>query len=381
MKNAIVACFMAMIIAHFALSQDIEQESEFVRLMNERSRLLESLEADPAPDIETSMRARLKEIEDKIGEMGIEVPSPPAPLMSEADRTDLPLPRPASPSIEGKRYRFDFGVSPSYADNYFQAVAGSPRQAAWLTNVSGLFQFALARSGHNQLSAGVDIQRNIVEGIDNADWNSYGARLSYTTPANQLTLQGAYGPRRLTFLAPEDYPGLATTLALGSDYSRRLTRRARARVFYRRNDVRYPEFDDRNLISHMAAGDARYQFHKLFIPGIGYEWTGARARSENYSYTEMTPVLLLGARFGRTATLNLRYRYRQRTYAIDDARASNFGRKDRRHDAYMYLNIALGKHLGLTMYGSYLQNLSTRAGRGFKAINGGATLRCMLPGK
>jgi hypothetical protein len=227
--------------------------------------------------------------------------------------------------------------------------------------------------------AGADIQRNHVEGIQHADWNSYGARLAYSTRRNQLMFQGLYIPRRLTFTARDGEAGFATTSGLGADFYRRLGK-ARMRLFYRWNEVLYPEFENRNAFSHVAAGDIQYQFHSFLGPGVGFEWTDTRASLENYSYSEKTPVVLLGARFGRVGALNLRYRYRERIYPIQDRLASNFGRKDRRHDAYMYLSMNLGDHLGLIVQGSYLQNISARASRGFKALSGGITLRYIYPG-
>jgi hypothetical protein len=387
MRDTIAVCFTVLMLAGYAFcgdpfrSEDASRQSEFVRLMLERSQIMASLEENPSPEIATKLRTQLKKIQRRLRDMGIDIPAPPAPLMGEVDRTDLPIPRPEPPSLDGGRYRFDLIVSPSFSDNYFQAVDGTAKRSAWVTHVSSSLQFALARKGNQQLSLGLDLQRNNVEGIQDANWNSYGARLSYSTRNNQLTFQGIVSPRRLTFITRDGDSGRGTTLGIGSDYSQKLAGRARMRLFYRWNEVHYPEYENRDVRSHVAAADVQYHFHNLFAPGIGFEWTEARANLENYSYVEKTPIVLLSSRFGRAVTLNLRYRHRNRLYPVENSQASNYRRRDRRHDGYMYLSINLGGHLGLIVYGSYLQNISARADRGFKSLSGGVTLKCLFPGR
>ena len=168
-------------------------------------------------------------------------------------------------------------------------------------------------------------------------------------------------------------------MAFGTDYTARLSRNMRIRAFYRFNDIRYPEFSSRNVKVHFGAGDVQYRFHDLFMPGIGFEYSKTMAQTDNYTYREMTPVLLLGSRLGRAASVNLRYRYKMRNYTIDDSQYSNFSRRDWRHDAYMYIGIGIGMHFYLIAFGSYTENSSSRAYRSFSAMSGGATLQFQLP--
>ncbi len=381
MIKALTVCFTLLMLATFAASAETTQQKELFRLLDERSRIVQKLMQQQSPEEAESLQKRLKKIDDKLGHMGIDMPIPPEPSLSQVDRAELGV-TPSPPlSLEGKRYRFDISTSPSFNNNYFQSVEGSPQQSIWLNKVSSGFQLALVRNHKNQLTVGVDLHRNFVRGIDNADWSVFEANLNYATPIHQLAFRGFYIPQRLTFTTQASGSGLARTSGLGVDYIVRFTPGIRARLFYRLNDVRYRGFDDRDLKAHRVAGDIQFRLHNLFIPGVGYEWTNAMAQSENYTYREITPVLLLGARLGRVATLSLRYRYKLRNYPIGNTTVGNFGRKDRRHDAYIYISIRLGRQFDLTVFHNYLQNISTRAYRGFTTLSGGATLQFRFPGQ
>ena len=77
--------------------------------------------------------------------------------------------------------------------------------------------------------------------------------------------------------------------------------------------------------------------------------------------------------------MNLRYRYKLREYSINDSQFSNFGRKDYRHDAYMYAGTGIGRNLYLTLFGNYTQSRSSREGRSFSTMSVGATLQFQYP--
>jgi len=379
MRYAIALLLSFMLLADLALSKETALDREFARLILERSELQVKLAQDPSPEAAKRFYARLKEIDRKMSDMGIDMPPPPEPPLSQVDRTEPPILRRRSSVQDEARYQLIVGISPSYNNNYFQAVAGAPQQEVWLTNVSTSVQFTLAQNRRQQLTAGADIQRNLVRGIKDADWSVFGANVGYAIGDHQVVLHGFYSPKKLSFVTDGEDEGLARTTGLGADYNWRLTRNARIRLFYRLNDVRYPGFEGRNVRAHFGAWDAQYRFHSLFIPGIGFEWTKAKAESENYVYREITPVFTLGARLGRIASLNVRYRRKLRDYTIDDPKASNAGRRDVRHDGYVYASIGLGKQVDLILFGNYLQSVSSRSGRSFTALQSGATLRYRLP--
>lgn len=379
MIKTIVAFLLIIILANFLLADDQDRQREFVRLIMERSQLQMELAQQPPEESAESLRKRIREINKRVADMGIGMPDSPEPPLSELDRTDLSIPRLPTPIFSDKRYKFNLNTSHAYNSNYFQAVADTPQQAVWLTNVSTSFDFTVVQEYKHQFTAGVDLQRNFVRGIQNADWSAFGANLSYAYNTHRFTFHGLYTPRKLNFITFDSIPGFSRTMAFGADYTALLNRNMRIRAFYRFNNIRYPEFSSRNVKVHFGAGDAQYRFHDLFMPGIGFEYSNAMAQTDNYNYWEMTPVLLLGSRLGRVVSINLRYRYKMRNYTIDDRQYSNFGRRDWRHDAYVYLGIGIGRHFYLIAFGRYMENFSSRAYRSFSSMSGGATMQIQFP--
>jgi len=379
MKNAIILLLSILFFANLAVSDDKERQRKFAQLMLERSRLQQELTQQASTSSIASIQERIKEIDDEIDDMGIGMPNSPEPPLSEMDRTDLQMARPPALMLDYRTCSLSINITPSYNNNYFQAVAGTPRQPVLLTDVSTSFSFPLAQDYKQHLWASVSAQRTFVRGIENGDWNVYGVRLNYEYKNHQLTFHGFLSPRKLTFVSNDGRAGLAQTKGFGADYRTRPNRNTRLRLFYRWNDVRYPGFEDRDSEIHFASGDIQYRFHDLFMPGIGFEYANNLAISDNYRYREMTPVFLLSSRLGRVASVNLRYRFKQREYSIEDSLLSNFGRKDRRHDVYMYTGIGLGRSLYLTLFGGYTQSISSRQNRSFNAFSAGATLQFQFP--
>ncbi len=374
-----MALFLVIILTNLAMSDERDRQREFARLFIERSQLQEKLAQKPPQQTVVALQGRIKEINRKIRSMGINLPESPEPPLSEFDRTDLSIPRMPVLLFSDKRYNVDLHMSHAFNNNYFQAVAGAPRQSVWLTNFSTSLNVTISQSYDQQFTAGVNLQRNFLQGIENADWSVFGANLRYAYKTHQFTFHGLFLPQKLNFVTQDAASGISRTSGFGADYANRPNPNMRLRAFYRLNDIRYPEFSNRNVKIHFASGDIQYRLHNLFMPGIGFEYSNTMAKTDNYVYREMTPVLLLGARFGRIASVNLRYRYKMRDYTISDSQSGNFGRRDFRHDAYMYAGIGLGRYLYLIAFGSYMKNSSSRAYRSFSAMSGGATLQFQFP--
>lgn len=412
MKRARTVWMTTLLLVLFAVTATAAQQSEPERLLKERAFVVEKLSQPQSELVRASLLSRLKGMDKRLRELGLEPPATPEgsarladgntasqsapqpeqgpeePLPAEANSapssgdlygTQRPggLPEPPVPGTS--RNQFRFSVSPWFRSNYFQTGADSPRESVVGTELSADFRVPLVRSEDRSLTAGVGVSRNLVRGVDDADWSRFEAALLYAVRAHAFGARAYYIPRRLTFDPTGGEPGFGRTFGAGAEYDVRLSRRTRTRLLYRLAQVRYEDFAQLDLTAHRVGGEIRHRFHDLLIPGAGLEWTHAGARSANSTYKEIAPIVMYGARVGRRVNTNLRYRYRLRDYPVADPTASNFDRRDRRHDISMYASVWLSPQWELVFFGGYLRNLSSRASRTFTDGSGGLTLRFRFP--
>jgi hypothetical protein len=294
-------------------------------------------------------------------------------------------PVPATAGRRDSRYRVEVGVLPRYISNYFQtqddfnsATTATPREAAYVTTLSGSFEYDFLQERERTLTGGVRVRRNLFADLDGADSTDIDVTLDYNLQQNQLRL-GYFGtPRRLASVT-DGGNVYGETNGLRAEYLRRFSRRLRARGGYEFTRETFSRFDERDLSRHQISGDVRYQLSPYFTPGVGFEYVRANAESENFSYKRPALVLLATSRIGDVAYSSLRYRYSDRDYTTDLATGSNFGREDRRHDLSFYSTVQLRRGFSLFGFANHTNNNSNRPNRGFRSYEAGLGLFLRFP--
>jgi hypothetical protein len=279
---------------------------------------------------------------------------------------------------EPGRFRFEFGVLPRYNSNLFGATAGAPRQAAFITTLAAKVEADLVRGEKSTLTGRFGFHRNLYQGVDGADSSDFDISLEYGFGRNRLALTYFTTPRRLAYIAGDEH--IFNRLdGVDLRFSRRMTRRTRARVGYEFTRESFPTLKERDSGKHELSGDVRYRIHDLLAPGIGFELGRVTAQSANFNRHETALLLLLDSRIKDTVWASLRYRYSQRDYITADPTASNFGREDRRHDLRWQANVKVTKQWWLFFYNSYTSSASTRELRSFTGHELGAGLFFRFP--
>lgn len=399
MKKAMAVVLVMIFAAPLSLLlAQTEQEDEVGRLLREREEIIRKLSQPQSPVVRTTLSTKLERIDRRLKELSGSSPrlepkqettEPTKPMEPTEPTQDVPLvpdlyDKPEAdirtpPSMAG-RYRFEFGVLPRYNSNFFQSTGGAPSTAVFVTTLTGKFGVDLLRREVSSLAGTFRIQRNIHDGVDNADSYVFDATLGYRFSRNRLYLTYFTIPRRLAFITT-DQDVFSRLDGINLGYSRRVTRRTRVRISYQAARQIFSDFKERDAARHRLRGELRYRIHPLFMPGIGYEWSRDNAQSDNFTYNRWAPLLRLDSRIKRIVWVALRYRYQNRDYITVDPTGPNFGREDRRHEFRLYSNVKLTKHWWLYFYGSYLDNNSTRDTRAFGGHELGVGLMFRVPGK
>jgi hypothetical protein len=286
-----------------------------------------------------------------------------------------------APSVGDKRYRFEVGILPRFNNNLFEDEDDAAKRSAFITTLSAKAEYDFIRKDRRTFTGVAQIRYNIYKGLKEA--NSIDIDLGMRLQSGKNDLQTTYftTPERLAFITRDNLVVHSRTQGLNLDYTRRLTRRFRARGNYQTANENYEgtTFDDRNNTRHRLTGDVRYRLYDLFQPGIGVEYERINARSENFQRHSLGPILLVVSSYKDIVYTSARYRYIQREYDTDNPLLSNFGRRDNRHDFSIYSTIKLNRQLRLFAFYNALDNSSSFASRSFSGYQTGAGLYFRFP--
>lgn len=291
----------------------------------------------------------------------------------EPQRDDRPLmaiqPLPPGP----RRFRIELGVLPRYNSNLFNATAGAPRRASFITTLAAKLEADLIRGEKSTLMGRLEFHHHFYRDVERADSSDFDVSLEYGFGRHRLALTYFTTPRRLAYIAGDEHVvNRLDGLDLRSSW--RVTRRTRTRLGYEFTRENFSTLNERDSDRHKLNGDVRYRIHDLVTPGIGFELGRVTAESTNYNRHEAALVLLLDSRIKNMIWANVRYRYGHQDYTTTTPTAGNFDRHDRRHDLRWQAQVKATDHWWFFVYGSYTTNASSRALRSFTGQEFGAGL-------
>lgn len=286
---------------------------------------------------------------------------------------------------DDSRFHFEVGVLPRYISNYFQTfddfqtgATAVPVKSVYVTTLSARAEYDFVREDDRTLTGSVRFRGNLFKDLPGADSADIDVSLEYDFRPNRLRFAYFGTPRRLaSVVAGRNVYSRVNGFA--AEYSRRLTRRWRARGGYEFARDTFSEFRERDLSRHEVSGDLRYQVSPYFTPGVGFEYLRGNAESENFSYNRPALLLLASSRIRDVAYLSFRYRFSDRDYTTDDPTSSNFNREDRRHDVSFYGTVNLSRGFSLFGFVYHTDNNSNRLTRTFTGYETGLGLFYRFP--
>ncbi len=294
---------------------------------------------------------------------GPEVDAPVAPNRDEQSQVDV---RPNR--VREGRYQFEFGTIGGYRSDLFPGTGRLEPEPVFITTLSGSLKAELTRSETSRLTGEVRFRHHIFEGVSGANSSDLDLALDYRLRGNRFRVKYFTTPRRLASI-DDDETGFHSSNRIKFQFSRPLTRRIHSRVSYEFDRRTFQELPGRNSAKHELSADLRYKIHDLFRPGVGFELERVNRNLKNRKDAGL--VLLLESRIKDRVRTRLRYRYNIRHYLSVPSTSRDFEREDRRQDIRIYVTVKLTKQWSLFLYNSFLNNVSSRAGRSFNVNESG----------
>lgn len=403
------------------LSAQLPDENEVARLMAEKSEIVQKLSGQQSELVRVALTTELESINRRLKLLQPEdTPAPtkntaqeeapagnsyqlssseklpplPVPVVNAEDRS---VQRIAAPTLDPfsyevpetnvrrqrsteRNYRIDLSVSSRYNSNYSEAIDGAPKDKVFVETSAAIFSLDWLRRERSKLTSVFRFQRDFLVGVNGREANQVQAITGYDRGNSRMDFTFFYLPKRLAFTTSDKKDVFTNLKQIRVGYQRELPHNIRIQGSYEFEQEGYTVIEEQDASKHKVSGDLRFRVHHLFRPGIGFEAGQVRARTDNYSYDRRAPLFMVDSRVGDRLNIAMRYRYQGRDYITLAPASSNFRRLDRRHELLVYSDLRLSNRWWLGVYGSYLNNDSSRADRSFTGHEIGLSLSFRVVG-
>lgn len=278
-----------------------------------------------------------------------------------------------------KHYWIEFGVMGRKISNYFEAendfrsLYAAPRVSPHVVTLSGRIAYNILDDKDETLTAGLRVRHNFYTDLDGADSNEFDGSLYYKGRANEFRLELYRKPSRLvgTINGSNVY---AATNRINAEYVHRLTEHVRAGAQYEYSRENYTARQEHDLTRQVVNASVQYKFAPWFEPGIGVEYEHGDGRSDNFTYEQVSPVLILNSSFWPIAYLGISYKLYDRKYLKATALESNYKRIDKRQNVSFYGTVQIGHGLSVFSFVYYTKSNSNQSSSSFSSCDAGLGL-------
>lgn len=295
---------------------------------------------------------------------------PDAPRLGASEPNSSPV---------AKHYWIEFGTMGRKISNYFEAendfhaLYAAPRVSPYVVTLSGRIAYNLLDDDNRTLTAGLRMRHNFYTDLAGADSDELDASLYYKSRPDEFRLELYRKPSRLvgTINRRNVY---AATNRVNVEYVHRLTERVRAGAQYEYSRENYTERPEHDLTRQVVNASVQYKFAPWFEPGIGVEYEHGDGRSDNFTYEQVSPVLILNSSIWPVAYMGVSYKWYDRKYLKAGAGESNYQRIDRRQNVSFYGTLRVGGGLSVFSFVYYTKSNSNQSSSSFSSCDAGVGL-------